>query len=143
MLQVIVSRMEVDGGVREMVVRKEQKAGQHSARPMVVVEGVNTWDAPKVLKGVLISALPMEVESDVVLMEVAIALRGGSLAFAFVMVVERGARSKIAPRAQRGLLVSALLMEVVDVAMFLNVLKVLRGAQNSARLMVEGKGAPF
>lgn len=142
-LLAIVFHMVGGAGVKNPVVRREQKARLHSARLMVVAEGVNTWAAPKVLRVELISAFPMEVEGDAPSKEVVPVLPGESRGCASVMVVGKGARSKTAQRVLRVWLAFALLTVVAGVASIPSAPKVLRAALNSVRPTAEEKGAPF
>ena len=101
MLLAGVFHMVGGAGVKGLVVRREQKAGLHSARLMVVAEGVNTWAAPRVLKVEPISALAMEAEGGALSKVVVVALPGESLGCASVMVGGKGVRSKTAQRVLR------------------------------------------
>jgi hypothetical protein len=72
---------------------------------------------------------------------VAPVLPEGDLACASGMEVGKGARRRTAPRVQKVILASVSLMEAGGVASFLNVLRVHREAQSSARRTVEESAA--
>lgn len=87
------------------------------------------------LKGVLISVLPMVVVAVVVKMD-AHELPEGNLVCVFGMGVERDVRWKTAQKVRKAFLVSASLMEVVGDVSIPNALRELKEAQCSARPMV-------
>jgi hypothetical protein len=111
-LLAVVFHMAEAEGVGKLVVSRELRAEQCTARPMGVVAAVNSLVAQKVQKVAQIFVLLMVVAGDAV-MRAALELPGENLVCASDMVVVRGARKKIARRVQKASLVFAFRMEVV------------------------------
>lgn len=132
--------MEEVGDVKNLVAIKGQRGARLTAKPMVVVEDVSSWDAPRVLKGEPTIVLHM-VEGEDAVTRIVLVQQGGSLGCVYVTVVVRDARWRIAPRVLKVYLVSASLMVVDAGVSFLVVPKALKEAPCSAKHMVVAKGA--
>lgn len=111
-LLAVVFHMAEAEGVGKLVVSRELRAEQCTARPMGVDAAVNSLVAQKVQKVAQISVLPMVGGGDAAV-RVVLELPEENLVCASDMVGVRDARKKIAQRVLKVYLVSAFLMEVV------------------------------
>lgn len=107
--------MVVEGDAKRMVVRKELRAGQFTAKPMVVDEDVNISGARRALKAEQTSVLHMEVVVVAAMKDVP-ELLGGNLDYASSMEAARDARRRAARRVQKVTLACASPMEEVGAA---------------------------
>lgn len=127
------------GGAKNMAVRKVLKEGLCTAKPMVVVAAANTSAAPRAQKAARNIALHT-AEAFVAAMRAAPELRGENLACAFAMEAARGAKGRTAAGVPRDFLVSAYLTAVESAVSFRIARRARKGAQCSARRMVEVGG---
>lgn len=128
--------MVVDSDAENQAVIRVQKAILHTARPMEEGEDASSWDAPKVLRGRLTSALPMVVVHGVGIQGVAPRQPGASQGFALDMVGVRDVTWRDALGVQKGRPVFASLMGVGGVASLPGAPRGPRATQCSAKHMV-------